>query len=121
VRLFELYESDFEQDDPLRVATTAALSDIKSDIEDNAFKGKFTVGALLKQLSARGINIDHEQLIELVEEEPWCNFIANIKGDKVIFKGDPGDDYEAMDPDKTTGTLDKMADRSTKKHSDELK
>ena len=53
----------------------------------------------------------------MIEKEPLKNLIANIKGDKVIFKGDEdtGEDDSAVEPDDTTGTLKKMADRATKK------
>lgn len=121
MRLFELYESDFEDDDPLRVATTAALSRVRADIEDSAYKGKYTVDALRQELEKNGVKLTHSQLIELVKQEPWKNLISNIKGDRVMFKGEPGEHSGSEEPDETSDTLDKMANRSTKKHSDELK
>lgn len=117
MKLFELFESDrdFENDDPLRVATTAVLSQIKSDIEDSAYKGKFTVKALLNKLTDNGVKISHAQLIELVKEEPWSNLISNVKGDKVMFKGEPDENSGSEEPDDTSGTLDSMAKRAAKK------
>lgn len=115
MKLFELFEAeDFEQDDPLRVATTAVLSQIKSDIEDSAYKGKFTVKALLNKLSNNGVKISHAQLLELVKEEPWSNLISNVKGDKVMFKGDPDENSGSEEPDDTSSTMDKMAKRAAK-------
>ena len=116
MRVLELFEApDFEDDDPLRVATTAVLSQIKSDIEDSAYKGKFTVKALLKKLADNGVKMTHAQLIELVKEEPWSNLISNIKGDKVMFKGEPDEHSGSEEPDDTSSTMDRMAKRAAKK------
>lgn len=120
MRLYE-FEDDFSQDDPLRVATTAALSRIKADIEDSGYKGEYKVKSLLSALSKSGVNITHEQLIKVSKQAPWSNIIANIKGDRVIFKGDPDSDTSNTEPDDTTDTMKKMADRSKSKHTDELK
>lgn len=116
MKLFELFEADdFENDDPLRVATTAVLSQIKSDIDDSAYKGKFTVKALLSKLRDNGVKISHAQLIELVKEEPWSNLISNVKGSDVMFKGEPDEHSGSEEPDDTSGTMDKMAKRAAKK------
>lgn len=117
---FEVFEDDFSQDDPLRVATTAALSKIKSDIEDSGYKGEYKVKSLLSALADHGVRLSHEQLIKVSKQEPWSNLIANIKGDKVIFKGDPDSDGASIDPDETSGTMEKMADRAGKKQADPL-
>jgi len=114
MKLFEL-DAGLDNDAPLRVATAAALARVKSDIEDSAYKGEFKVKSLLKILHDYDVDIDHAQLIELSKEEPWSNLIANIKGDHVIFKGDPDESSNAMKPDETTDTLEKMAGRAGKK------
>ena len=114
--VYELFESDdFEKDDPLRVATTAALAQIKADITDSAYKGKFTVKALLKKLQDNGVKITHAQLLEIVKEEPWSNMISSLKGDRVMFKGEPDEHSDSEEPDDTSGTMDKMAKRAAKK------
>lgn len=116
MRLFELDgPADFDDDNPLRVATTAALSQIKADIEDSAYKKKFTVKALLKKLRDNDVRISHEQLLDLVKEEPWSNLITNVKGDSVKFKGDPDTHSGSEEPDDTSDTMDKMAKRAAKK------
>ncbi len=117
---FEVLEDEFESDDPLRVATTAALSRIKADIEDSGYKGEYKVKSLLSALRKSGVNISHEELIQVSKQEPWSNLIANIKGDRVIFKGDPDSDTSNTEPDDSTDTLKKMANRSEKKHSEDL-
>ena len=115
MRVFELFEADFESDDPLRVKTTAALSQIKDDIDDSGYKGKFTVNALLAKLADNGVKLKHAQLLELIKEEPWSNFIADIKGDKVVFKGEPDEHTANEQPDETASTMDRMAKRAAKK------
>jgi hypothetical protein len=116
VKLYELFESDdFENDDPVRVATTAVLSQLKADIDDSAYKGKFTVKALLSKLHDNGVKISHERLLELVKEEPWSNLISNVKGDDVKFKGEPDEHSGSEEPDDTSSTLDSMAKRAAKK------
>lgn len=114
--LYELFEADdFEEDDPLRVATTAALAQIRADISDSAYKGKFTVKALLRKLQDNGVKITHAQLLEIVKEEPWSNMISSLKGDEVMFKGEPDEHSSSSEPDDTSGTMDKMAKRAAKK------
>lgn len=119
MRLFEIFESDsdFDESEPLRVATTAVLSKIKSEIDDSAYRSEFTVNALLSKLAAYGIRISHDQLIDLVDQEPWSNLISNIQGNQVVFKGSQEDDTspEIDDPDDSEATLDQMSKRATKK------
>lgn len=115
--MFGVFEADeFDEDDPLRIATAAVLSQIKADIEDSDYNNKFTVKALLRKLKDNGVNISHSQLLELVKEEPWSNLITDIKGDEgVKFKGEPDEDLSGEEPDETSGTMDKMAKRAAKK------
>jgi hypothetical protein len=120
MRLFE-FEDDFDQDDPLRVATTAALSRAKAEIEDTAYEGKYTLDTLQQELEKHGVRLSKAQMIEIVKQEPWNNLISDINGEKVMFKGEPDEHSANSEPDDTSGTLDKMADRSTKKHDNELK
>lgn len=110
-------DGDFDEGDPLRVATTAVLSKIKSEIDDSAYRSEFTVNALLSKLAAYGIRISHNQLIDLVDQEPWSNLISNIQGNQVVFKGSQEDDTspEIDDPDNSEATLDQMSKRATKK------
>lgn len=122
MKLYELFDSGkFDKSDPIRVATTAILSQMKADIDDSAYKGKFTVKALLNKLHDNGVKISHARLLELVKEEPWSNLISNVKGDEVKFKGEPDEHSSSEEPDDTTDTLDKMADRAAKKNSNPFK
>jgi hypothetical protein len=120
VKLFE-FEPDFEKNNPLRVATVAALSRVKAEIEDTAYNGEYKVDALLKALRDNGVRMNHEELIKVSKKEPWSNIIANIEGDNVIFKGDPDSDSSNTQPDQTSSTMDKMAKRAAKKQEKSLK
>jgi hypothetical protein len=117
MKLYEMFES-FDDGDPLRVATTATLAQIKSDIEDDNFKGKFTVNTLLAKLRNNGVRISKDQLIELVGEEPWSNLISNANNDTVEFKdaeSDIGVDDSDLGNDQYN--LEKMSKRAAKKPS----
>lgn len=111
MKLYE-FDTSYEQADPLQVKITAALTKIKADIDDSSFKGQFRVDSLLSILSRYGIRVSEQQLRDAISQEPWSNFIADVEGDHVIFKGDDEGDSEAVDPDETTGTLELMADRA---------
>lgn len=117
MKIYELFENnDFDEGDPLRVATAATLAQIKSDISDAAYKGEFTVNALLNKLRNNGVNIARDQLPDLVSEEPWSNLISNIEGNRVIFKSDSEDDSNIDDgPEDSENTMKMMADRAVKR------
>jgi hypothetical protein len=120
MKLYELTESDDLSSNPMRVATTAALAGIKAKIEDTGYKGEYKVKSLLHTLRKHGISLNKEELIKSIKQPPWSNLIADIKGDRVIFKGEAEPDSASMDPDETTGTLEKMADRAGKAQENPL-
>ena len=108
-----------EEDDSLRVNLTGIVSQLLGRIQDTGTKKSFSLTAFLNLLSKHGIPIDEDQLRDMVSQEPLKNLISNIKGDQVIFKGGSEDDDGSMDssmePEDTTGTLKKMANRASKK------
>lgn len=117
MRLGELFERRVMGNDSLRVATTAALSRVVGEITQSGYKGKFKVKSLIGILRDHGINVDKRQLIELVKREPWSNHIADIRGDTVVFRGEP-DDGQSMQREPSDTTLNKMAKRAGKKQAD---
>ena len=121
MRVYELFEDDEFKGDPLQVTVTAVLSQIKSEIEDTGYTDEITTQALIRRLKENGINMSIADLIEVSKQEPWCNLLANVSAHKVVFKGDAEADGDSVDPDETSSTLDRMADRSKKKHTDDLK
>jgi hypothetical protein len=117
MKLYEMFE-DPDDGDPLRVATTATLAQIKSEIEDTNFKGKFTVNTLLAKLRDNGVKITKDQLIELVSEEPWSNLISNVNSDTVEFKDEESDvEVDDSDFEDDQYNLEQMSKRAAKKPS----
>ena len=55
----------------------------------------------------------------MIKNPPLKNIIANVQGDRVVFKGEEQetDDNLAVDQDETSDTLEKMAKRAEKKRS----
>jgi hypothetical protein len=115
MRLFE-FAGDIApgEDDPLAIEITAVVSQIVSRIEDTDSKERMSVKALLNKLDDADINISEEQLRDMIKHEPLSNLIANIQGDKVIFKGQTDEPNDAFEPDASTKTLKKMAKRAEK-------
>ena len=120
MKLHELTESSDVSRLPLRVTTTAVVSRIKAQIEDSSYKGNYPIKSLLAKLNSHGINLNKEDLIKAIKQPPWSNLIADIKGDNVIFKGEAKIDSDSMDPDSSTGTLEKMAGRAGKAQANPL-
>ena len=110
-----LYE--FVEDDSLRVKLTGSVSQLIGRIRDTNTDKPYSLKALLTRLADDGISVSEEQFRQMIKNAPLKNLVANVKGDKVIFKGsgDTGEDDSAIEPDDTTGTLKKMANRATKK------
>lgn len=108
-----LYE--FVEDNTDMILLTGIVSQIYNRIVDTGFDKKYSLDALLNTLSDRGIDLDRDKFIEMTKHQPLKNLIANVEGDKVVFKGENGDNSKNMDMDDTTGTLEKMAKRAEKK------
>lgn len=126
MRLYELYlqeadkEADFEPNDPLRVSVTSVLGDIKAGIKDTDYRGEYKISSLLNRLRDNGVKMSKSDLIKVIKQEPWKNFISNIKGDHVVFLGEPDDGSANTEPDTSQDTMTKMADRAGKKAANPL-
>lgn len=111
MRLFE-----FEDKDPLRVKLTAVTSQLKSRYLDVGGTEPLSTNALLEILKSNDIIIDKSDIYDMVKKEPLSNLIDDIKGDKVIFKGQhPNAQMGAMTPDDASRIVQKMADRAASK------
>lgn len=107
---------EFEVDNRDMILLTGVISQILNRIEDTGFDRKYSLKSMLNTLSERGLDIDREQFISMIKKQPLSNLISNVKGDTVVFKGEESDeDDEAMAPDDTTDTLEKMAKKAAKK------
>jgi hypothetical protein len=114
VKIRELLESA-SADDTEMSRLTSILSQIHGRLADTGAKSKISLSSLLDKLSDGGVNLTAKQFRDMVEEEPLKNLIANVSGDQVVFLGQGKDKSDAMDPDQSTHTLEKMAKRAEKK------
>lgn len=99
----------------LNARLTGIIGQVHNRIKDQGYKGEFSLDSLLKILNSKDISIDRTDFIDMIQNEPLKNMIANVKGDRVIFKGESDDDSDAEAPDRSTDTLEKMAKRASKK------
>lgn len=109
----KLYE--FETDDHDLVKLTGIVSQIHNRIKDTGYDKKFSLEALLNILRDRELDITPEQFIEMSQNSPLKNIIANVSGNSIVFKGESDVSTDVEKPDETTSTLEKMAKRAAKK------
>lgn len=107
-----LHEFDAEN---FNMRLAAIVSQVHSRIKDEGFTKEYKLDSLLNLLKSKDINVDRETLVDMIDSEPLSNIIANVKGDRVIFKGDLDSDTDAESPERSTDTLEKMAKRAAKK------
>lgn len=81
---------------------------------DTDAQKQISVDAFLKLAQNLGINLNKDQLIGAIQQEPLSNLIDNIQGDEIIFKGAQVPD-STMSVDKARDTVNKMAKRALNK------
>lgn len=113
VKIRELFE-DYESSDSLRVNLTGILSQIRGRIEDTGADKTISLDALLSKLNDAGFPLSARQFIEMSKEEPLNKIIANVSSHRVVFMGQSDDESDALDPEQSTKTLEKMAKRAAK-------
>jgi len=114
-----LYEFVDAQDSNAMAASIVAVSNqLKQHVEDGSIDAdNYTVDQLLDTFQDNDIILDVQDLYTMLEKPLLKSVIANIQGDKVIFKGhepvsiQPGQDKQS-DGEKT---VDKMAKSAMKK------
>lgn len=99
----------------LNMRLTGIIGQVHSRIKDQGYTQKYSLDSLLNILNSKDINIDREDFIDMIKNEPLKNMISDIKGDNVIFKGERSDNTDVESPDKSADTLEKMAKRASKK------
>lgn len=113
MKIRELFE-DYESSDSLRVNLTGILSQIRGRIEDTGADKTISLDALLSKLNDAGFPLSARQFIEMSKEEPLNKIIANVSSHRVVFMGQADDESDALDPEQSTNTLEKMAKRAAK-------
>lgn len=101
MRLFELNAS------PLAVSLMTATNQLKSDIDAGKEKPDWTLEELLQYYQDNDVVVDKTDLYDAIKVFPMKKYIDNIKGDKVLFKGQQ--DYSDMPDDKKQDVVANMA------------
>lgn len=104
--LFEL------ESNPLDIKLAATTSQLKSDIDSGKRSKEITTDELLKFYKGNDIIIDKSDLFDLIQTAPLNKIIANIQGDKVIFKGQ--ETSQEVKPDENKKIVAKMAKQAMK-------
>jgi len=118
MRLYEFVEP--AEDEILASSIIAVANQLKQSVE----KGKidpdnFTVTDLLDLFQINDITIDVEDLYTMIKKPLLKGVIANIQGDKVVFKGhEPVSMNPDEAPDEKEKTVAKMAKSAMKKPSE---
>lgn len=108
----ELFE---DESDSLSLKLSAIVNQIAGRVIDTGSSTKMSLAAILNKLSDAGINLTDSQFRDMADNEPLNNIIANVAGDEVTFIGQRKDRSDAVDTDKSSATLEKMAKRAEKK------
>lgn len=113
MKIRELLES--EGIDDFKLSISAIVNQIASRVKDTGANQPVNIDVLVDALNSEGYHITAEQLRDMYDSPPLNNSIANIEGDDVIFKGQRAETSDAVKPDQSTSTLEKMAKRAAKK------
>jgi hypothetical protein len=114
MRLHELFE-DSTGEESVNLRITGVLSHILGRIEDTDTQSKMSVDSLIQKLADVGVSISPKELMDKYKEPPFSEFIANVSGNDVVFLSQNDTGGDAVAPDDSTGTLEKMAKRASKK------
>jgi|TARA_R110002124_G_scaffold172145_3_gene339784 hypothetical protein len=114
MRLYEFV--DVEDNNAMAASIVAVSNQLKQHAEDGSIDpDNYTVDQLLDLFQNNDIILDVQDLYSMMEKPLLKGVIANIQGDKVIFKG-----YEPVtgpidDKDEGDKTVAKMANSAMKK------
>lgn len=87
-----LYEFD---SDPLTVKLVTVMNQLKSDVDSGKIQDNWNTDQLLDYLQQYDIMLDKMDLYNMIKNPPLNKVISNIQGDRVIFKGQSGDEPNA--------------------------
>lgn len=109
MRLFELAGPD-----PLTVRLISVISQLLGDMKTGEAKTDWTVDELLDHLQDNDITLDKSDLYDMIKQPPLNNFITNIQGDSVVFKGQQEDVGAQPDETENQKVVDQMAQSAMK-------
>lgn len=113
MKIRELLEDESSMD--LSLTLSAVINQIASRVIDTGSNSPMSLKSILNILNSMGINVSEQQFREMVTNDPLKNVIANVSGDDVTFIGQRKDTSQAIKPDQSTATLEKMAKRAAGK------
>lgn len=113
MKIRELFEDNSSTE--LSLKLSAALNQIAGEVISQGSNTRMSLTAIRNKLNDLGINVSEKQLRDMAANPPLNNTIASIKGDGVTFIGQRKDTNDAVKPDQSTATLEKMAKRAEKK------
>lgn len=96
-----------------KIKLVGLLKQFQGRIEDTNADEPASLEAILGMLSAENIHLTADQFRQMASEPPISNIVSNVRGDRVVFKGQT-DEPEKMNQDDASKTLDKMAKRAAK-------
>jgi hypothetical protein len=117
MKLFELFEDSRSENESMKLKLSGIVNQIASSYIDTGAKKPMSLTSLIDKLNHAGFSFSEKQMREMVKNPPLSNTIASIAGDKVVFLGQDGESSEAIKPDQSTATLEKMAKRAEKKRN----
>ena len=102
----------FELDDP-QINKLVAISDqLKDEIESGQIAGEYNVDQLLNYFKNYDIILDVKDLYSMIKKPPLNKVVANIQGDKVVWKGSESVPGEVTD--KNEKVVQQMAKNALK-------
>lgn len=102
----------FELDDPEITKFIAVTDQLKDGLDNGELAGEWDVDQLLNYFNAYDIIVDVTDLYELIKKPPLNKVIANIQGDKVIWKG--SETVPGQVTDKNEKVVQQMAKHALK-------
>lgn len=107
MRLFE-----FDGPDPLLTKIVTVSDQLKSLVDKGSAKD-WTLDQLISYFQKYDVSLDKKDMYNMIKKPPLKDVIANIQGDKVIFKGD--ESVEASpDTDANQNVVSQMAHNAMK-------
>jgi len=105
------------QGEPLIAQIIAVTGQLATDVQNKKVKQDWTVDELLNYFRKFNINLSKQDLYSMVKQEPIKNFITNIQGDRVVFKGQknkPALDGPPPAPEDQKKVVKQMAKKAMK-------
>lgn len=109
---------EFAQDQDSADRQLVALSELlKNQAETAGAQAKISLDGFLNLAHNMGINnLSKERLIDLSQQDPLKNVIANIANDEIYFVGaEQEPNSQETSPDENTKIVDRMANKQIKK------